>query len=299
LASKTALGLARRGDPSYVHLREGLPAFADVPFSARAGGDYSPDPSVVEAFAAGKGGQYDLGTSFNYLTGQAEPGISTYGALRFPKGIQRRMEKKNTWPFGRPELPGAGRPQWLMRSAPDVSVTRPLPKDAPYRSLPGRAGATSYTINPYLSQASHIGQVQTGRRTGTMYEMTGLNVLGRPGSDLEPLVRGGQGAIKKAVGIDPSDIWLNPQLTKAAGSEFAKFDRFGNRILTPFERSMQGARLGPGSSAPWTSSFRAAAQTAPNLEEEYQRTAPRLKSAARGGPRAPGEGLFNPISPSI
>ena len=129
-----------------------------------------------------------------------------------------------------------------------------------------------------------------------MYEMTGLNVLGRPGSDLEPLVRGGQGAIKKAVGVDPSDIYLGPQLTKAAGSEFAKYDRFGNRILTPFERSMEGARL--GSSLPWTSSFRAVSQTAPNLEEEYQRTH-RPKSAARGGPRAPGEGLFNPISPGI
>jgi hypothetical protein len=300
--TKAALGLARRGDPSYVHLREGLPAFDDVPMSARYG-DYRPDPWVEEAFARGKGKQFKLGTSFNYATGEAEPGISTYGALRYPRGLKNIFEEGSSGMRGyeiREGRTGKGFdvPQWVMRQPPDVNVTRSLPKDAPLRSRPGRAGSTSYTINPYTSQQSHMGQIFTGKRPGPMYEMTGLNVLPRRGADLEELIDPATG-IKRAVGVDPSDIWLDPQLSKQLGAEFAKFDRFGNRILTPFERSVEGARL--GSSVPWTSTFRAAsqpAQTAPNLEEEYQRTR-RPKSAAFGGPQAPGEGLFNPISPSI
>jgi hypothetical protein len=294
--TKAALGLARRGDPSYVHLRHGLPAFAGVPKSGRFMG-YQPDPWVEEAFARGKGGQFKLDTSFNYATGQREPGISAYGALRYKRGLP-----KNILPYEQGDeffepmsemLPDT--PQWVMRPPPDVNVTRPLPKDAPFKSRPGQAGATSYTVNPYLSQQGHLGKFMQGKLPGSLYEMTGLKVSGRRGGDLEELIDA-PSRIKRAVGVDPSDIYISPPIQKQAAAEFAKYDRFGNRILTPFERSMEGARL--GSSLPWTSSFRAVSQTAPNLEEEYQRTH-RPKSAARGGPRAPGEGLFNPISPSI
>ena len=83
---------------------------------------------------------------------------------------------------------------------------------------------------------------------------------------------------------------------------FSKHDPQGTPLpITPNAAEQWLARTRLPSSVPWTSTFRAAsqpAQTAPNLEEEYQRTR-RPKSAAFGGPQAPGEGLFNPISPSI
>jgi hypothetical protein len=92
-------------------------------------------------------------------------------------------------------------------------------------------------------------------------------------------------------------------MTKKALNLFARHDMQGTPLpITPNATEEWLARTRLPSSVPWTSTFRAASQptqTATNLEEEYQRTAPRRKSAAFGGPQAPGEGLFNPISPSI
>ena len=171
-------------------------------------------------------------------------------------------------------------------------------------------------------------------RASDMYRLLGNVVPGAKGSDWEALVneatmygkpgvfRGG----KFFPGVEPMPLsqfkrlspWLgdfgpvpalgsrtgvplaSKGMTKKALNLFARHDMQGTPLpITPNAAEQWLARTRLPSSVPWTSTFRAAAQTAPNLEEEYQRTAPRRKSAPFGGPRAPGEGLFNPISPSI
>jgi len=113
----------------------------------------------------------------------------------------------------------------------------------------------------------------------------------------------------------PSRTLLGETLSNVPNVSFDKIDEFGRPILNSWQKLIQqGAGANIPSAIPATVPARGVnyawnppgifgaasqpAQTAPNLEEEYQRTH-RPKSAARGGPRAPGEGLFNPISPSI
>jgi hypothetical protein len=228
--------------------------------------------------------------STNKLTMQPEAGVSVYQAAQFP--------------FGRGSV---------FRNAPEENIWYRWPGAESDAQVRARRGG--YFINPLQSQERLI-----ARRADDMYRILGDVVPGAKGSDWESLVDENtisgvthmpfskfrrlppsffsQTGLGSATGLPVA----SKGMTNRALNLFSKYDMQGTPLpITPNATEEWLARTSLPSSVPWTSTFRAGAQTAqpaPNLEEEYQRTH-RPKSAVRGGPRAPGEGLFNPISPSI
>ena len=232
----------RRNDP-LVYLRGGFPPLAEVPSSARYA-DYRPDPILEKLFAEGKGKQFSLGTSGNFLSGGSEPGISTFQALRYLKG-------ENFPGFG--ALPET---QYVMRDA--SRQKRYLNEIQPV------TGQRRYNI-PIQSQDVLMNRVARGIQN--IYEMSGMNILKQQGADLEALVDPVTG-IKKAVEVPPGNVWRQSDWSSGLfDPAFAKYDARGIPVPNPLEQLIDRASL--GWTLPWTAPARGL-QVSPNLEEQYQ-----------------------------
>jgi len=247
--SKAIQNFMMRNDPKLAYVRGGFLPTAEV--SARYG-DYQPDPYTELMFAAGQGKQFPLKQSVNYVTGVAEPGISTYQALRYPKGLGDPIRKNleaagaNILKSTHPQI--FTDPQWVMRNMPDELVTREYPN----RFHPVTGKPMTYTVNPRSTQKHIMQDVFAGDTP--MFENRGLSILASEGADTEALIDAAA-RVTTSTRLDPASIWHgNIGNLESVQKHFDKYDQFGNLIPYDIEKWADQAWL--ASTLPYTTAGR-------------------------------------------
>jgi hypothetical protein len=230
--SKAIQKFMMRNDPKLAYVRGGfLPTIPHVRAPKGVQGrtaDWQPDPYMELMFAAGQGDKYKVYPSFNYAAGAFEPGISTYQALKYSKGMDD--------------------PQWVMRNMPDELVTREYPN----RFNPVTGKPMTYDINPRVTQRHIMQDVMAG--DVPMFENRGMRILASEGTDTEALIDAAA-RVKTSTRLDPADIWHGQIGDEGfAQKQFAKYDELGNLIPYDIEKWADQAWL--ASTLPYTTAGR-------------------------------------------
>ena len=254
--SKAIQNFMMRNDPKLAYVRGGfLPTIphARAPKGVQGrSADWQPDPYMELMFAAGQGDQFKIYPSFNFAAGAFEPGISTYQALKYPKGLGDVLtEYMGPWgarQHAQTNPEAFTDPQWLMRNMPDELVTREYPN----RFHPVTGKPMTYTVNPRSTQRHIMQDIYAG--DVPMFESSGMRMLASEGADTEALIDAAA-RVKTSTRLDPADVWHGDIGDMGTvQKQFTKYDQFGNVI--PYDIEKWADQVWLASTLPYTTAGR-------------------------------------------